>query len=86
MREGDLSAARKFATPTRMALMEEMKEHFGEEAFLQQVKEFIPETKVREKQIDRLVVREDRAILSAREEGGVMSIPLKKIDGQWLVD
>ncbi|MBI2433726.1 MAG: hypothetical protein HYV26_12740 [Candidatus Hydrogenedentes bacterium] len=86
VRDGDLETAKKLATASKFAELEMAMEQFGKEAFLAQVKMFIPEPATREAQIERVIVREKRATLVAKEEGSKTIVPLVREGEAWKVD
>lgn len=76
LREGRLEDAAKSATPEKYRELEQVIQQMGKPTFLEQVKQFIPETAVREKQIAEVIVRGKRAIVIIKEEGGRIAAPV----------
>ncbi len=69
LREGDLAKARAAVTPARWKELEVYLAQVGEAQFKAQAREMAPPTATRQKQIDRVVVREDRATVIYKEPG-----------------
>ncbi len=69
LREGDLEKVRAAVMPARWKELEVYLAQVGEAQFKAQAREMAPLTATRQKQIDRVVVREDRATVIYKEPG-----------------
>lgn len=69
LREGDLQKIRAVVSPQRWRETEQFIAQVGEAQFKAQLREMVPPTATREKQIERVVVRGDRATVIYRESG-----------------
>jgi hypothetical protein len=69
LREGDLAKARAAVTAARWQELEVYLAQVGEAQFKAQAREMAPPTATRQKQIERVVVREDRATVIYKEPG-----------------
>lgn len=69
LREGDLAKVRAAVIPARWKELETYLAQVGEAQFKAQAREMSPPTATRQKQIERVVVREDRATVIYKEPG-----------------
>jgi len=83
LREGRIEDAAKLATPEKFGQLEQAIQQMGKPAFLEQVKQFIPEAAVREKQIAEVIVRGKNAVVVIVEEGGRIAAPVTDTGGVW---
>lgn len=84
-REGRFEDAAKLSTPAHMADLNNALKQMGKETFLQQVKQFIPETAVREKQIEELIARGKHAVVIIRDNGLIPATVVEE-NGVWKAD
>ena len=85
LREGDLQKIRAAVPPSRWREMEQHVAQVGEAQFKAQVREMVPPTATREKQIERVVVRGDRATVIYKEVGAKGFALLVKDGGVWKI-
>ncbi len=85
-REGRMEDAEKLATPGKFGELKQAMEQMGKATFLEQVKQFIPETAVREKQIKEVIVRGKHATVVITEEGGRICAGVIDAGGTWKAD
>lgn len=85
LREGDLAKVRAAITSARWQETEGFIAQMGEAQFKAQVRQMVPPTATREKQIERVVVREDRATVIYRESGAKGFTVLVKDGDAWKV-
>ena len=78
--------AEKLATPGKFGELKQAMEQMGKATFLEQVKQFIPETAVREKQIKEVIVRGKHATVVITEEGGRICAGVIDAGGTWKAD
>jgi hypothetical protein len=69
LREGDLLRLQAAVTPARWRETEQYLAQVGEAQFKAEVRDMVPQTARRERQIERVVVRGDRATVIYREAG-----------------
>jgi hypothetical protein len=85
LREGDLQKIRAAVSPSRWRETEQFIAMVGEAQFKAQVREMVPPTATREKQIERVVVRENRATVIYKEAGARGFTVLVKDGGTWKI-
>lgn len=86
LRQGDFDTAKDLATKQKFDELQAYIEQAGKEAFLEQVKQFIPDAAVREGQIKTIIVRETFATVIAEEEGSKTIMHLVKMGDAWKVN
>jgi hypothetical protein len=85
LREGDLAKIQAAVAPGRWKETEQYVAQVGEAQFKAEVREMVPPTATREKQIERVVVREDRATVIYKEAGAKGFALLVKDGGVWKI-
>jgi hypothetical protein len=85
LREGDLAKIQAAVAPGRWKETEQYVAQVGEAQFKAQVREAVPPTATRERQIERVVVREDRATVIYKEAGARGFALLVKDGGVWKI-
>jgi hypothetical protein len=85
LREGDLPKIRAAVSPSRWRETEQFIALVGEADFKAQVREMVPPTATREKQIERVVVRENRATVIYKEGGARGFTVLVNDGGVWKI-
>lgn len=86
LRLGDLTGAGGYATATKMAEIDAYQAAVGPAVFLEEVAARTPDTRVREQQIQEVVLRGKRAYVIILEESGRTVAPLVHAEGTWQVD
>lgn len=86
LRLGDLTGASGYATAAKMAEMDAYQAALGPAAFLEEVAASTPDSRVREQQIQEVVLRGKRAYVIIQEESGRTIAPLLHTQGTWQVD
>jgi hypothetical protein len=85
LREGDLQKIRAAVSPPRWRETEQFIAQVGEAQFKAQVREMVPPTATRAKQIDHVVVRGDRATVIYKEAGARGFSFLVKDGADWKI-
>jgi hypothetical protein len=85
LREGDLQKAEAAVLPSRWRETEQFIAQVGEAEFKAQVREMVPPTATREQQIERVVVRENRATIIYKEAGARGFTVLVNEGGTWKI-
>ncbi len=86
MRAGDLEAARPLTAPESFKAIEEYVKQVGEAAYRETMKNEIPPTGERLKEIREVVVRGDRALIVLQRPEGKTAVTLAQVAGKWLMD
>jgi hypothetical protein len=86
LRLGDLTAASGYATATKMAELDAYQAAVGRTVFLEEVAAGTPDSRIREQQIQEVVLRGKRAYVIILEESGRTIAPLVHAEGTWQVD
>jgi hypothetical protein len=86
VRLGDLVGASGYATPARMAEIDAFQSAVGPAAFLEEVAAGTPDSRVREQQIQEVVLRGKQAYVIIVEESGRTVARLVHSQGTWQVD
>ncbi len=86
VRLGDLVGASGYATPARMAEIDAYQAAVGPAAFLEEVAAGTPDSRVREQQIQEVVLRGKQAYVIIVEESGKTAARLVHSQGTWQVD
>jgi len=86
LREGRIEDAKKLATPERFSKMGQAIEQMGKDVFMEQVKQFIPDTAAREKQITDVIVRGKHAVVVMVEKGSRTPGTVIESGGGWIVE
>lgn len=85
LREGDLGKARALATSRRWQETERHAASVGETQSRTEIREAVPPTVTRERQIARVVIRDDRARVIYQAPGAKAFVSLAKVDGGWKI-
>jgi len=85
-REGRIEDAAKLATPECFSQVKQAIEKMGKDVFLEQAKQFIPDTATREKQITEVIVRGKHAVVIMKEEGSRTPATVIETGGVWIAD
>lgn len=85
LRAGDLEKLRAALTPARWRETQAHLAQIGEAQFKAMTREMVPPTATRERQIERVIVRGDRATVIYRESGAKGFSSLVKDGGGWKV-
>jgi hypothetical protein len=85
LREGDLEKVRASITPGRWQETEQYVAQAGEAQFKAQTRQMVPPTATRERQIERVVVRGDRATVIYNEAGAKGFASVVNDGGRWKV-
>jgi hypothetical protein len=85
LREGDLAKIQAAVAPGRWKETEQYVAQVGEAQFKAQVREMVPPPATRERQIERVVMRGDRATVIYKETGAKGFAFLVKDGGVWKI-
>jgi hypothetical protein len=86
MGKGDLDTVRKMTSPEKARQMDAFIEELGKDAFIAMTRQMIAEPAAREKALKGLYVRGDNTTIVFDDEGGKMSVNLKKKGEAWIMD
>lgn len=86
MGKGDLDTIRKMTSPEKSKQMDLFIAQAGKEQFLEMTKQMVSDPATREKNLAGLYIRGDNTTIVFNDEGGKMSVNLKKKGDAWIMD
>ncbi len=86
MGKGDLDTVKKMTTPEKAKQMDDFIAQVGKEQFIAMTKQMVSDPDTREKSLKGLYIRGDNTTIVFNDEGGKMSVNLKKKGDTWIMD
>lgn len=86
MGKGDLDTVKKMTSPEKAKQMDDFIAQVGKEQFMAMTKQMVSDPATREKNLKGLYLRGDTTTIVFNEEGGDISVNLKKKGDTWIMD
>ena len=86
MTKGDLDTIRKMTSEAKAKQMDDFIAQVGKEQFMAMTKQMVSDPATREKSLKGLYLRGDNTTIVFDDEGGKMSVNLKKKGDTWIMD